>query len=69
MKIEPWHRRLAVQLASQLPDQIEDGRIILRLTTELLEDFLNEPETTKKLAPVITIGDRTKELKQGGSDG
>jgi hypothetical protein len=31
MKIESWHRRHAITLASQLPDNVEDGLIILRL--------------------------------------
>jgi hypothetical protein len=31
-------------LASQLPDRIEDARIILRLVTELVNDFLAQDE-------------------------
>jgi hypothetical protein len=43
-KIEPWHRRHALQLACQLPDGIDDALTILRLARELVEDFLIEPE-------------------------
>ena len=53
MKIETWHRRHAVMLASQLPDGIEDARIILRLATELVNDFLAEPEQPAR--PVATV--------------
>jgi len=56
MKIESCHRRHAVQLASQLPDRLEDARIILRLTNELLEDFLSETGRTEKPSPVVILG-------------
>jgi hypothetical protein len=56
MKIETWHRRQAVVLASQLPDSIEDARIVVRLTQELLEGFLAPPEQPARLlATVVSI--------------
>jgi hypothetical protein len=54
-KEETWHRR-HVMLASQLPERIEDARIILRLTAELLEDFLSETGPTEKPSPVVILG-------------
>jgi len=55
-KIETWHRRHAVQLASQLPDDLDDARIIIRLTQELLDSFLAEPEQlTRPVALVVPI--------------
>jgi len=51
-------RRALLQLASQLPDQTENARIILRLTTELLENILDEPKPTEKPSPVVIVGDR-----------
>jgi hypothetical protein len=47
-KIESWHRNHAVLMASHLPTNIEDARIILKLVGELFESFLaaepaNEP--------------------------
>jgi hypothetical protein len=33
-KINSWHRRHAIMLASQLPDNSEDGLIILQLARE-----------------------------------
>jgi hypothetical protein len=40
MKIEQWHRRHALMLASQLPEKSDDAIIILRLAIELAEGFL-----------------------------
>lgn len=50
-----WHRRHAVQLAAQLPDDTDDGLIILRLATQILTDFLSVDEPEKKSAPVVTL--------------
>jgi hypothetical protein len=58
-KEESWHRRHAVMLASQLPDGIDDSLIILRLATQLVTDFLAEPEPVQRPAPVVVpIGGR-----------
>jgi hypothetical protein len=43
-KEEAWHRRHAVMLASQLPECTDDALIILRLTAQLVTDFLTRPE-------------------------
>ncbi|UQD95816.1 hypothetical protein [Bradyrhizobium japonicum] len=53
MKENSWHRRHAIQLASQLPDGNEDAMIILRLMARLVTDFLDAPEPTQKPAPVV----------------
>jgi hypothetical protein len=37
-----WHRRQAVAIASTLPEDLSDARIILQLTMELLDGFLAE---------------------------
>jgi len=34
-KEEPWHRRHAIQLAAQLPDNQEDALIVLRFERAL----------------------------------
>jgi hypothetical protein len=39
-KIEQWHKRHALSLASQLPDSTTDALIILRFTQTLVEDFM-----------------------------
>ncbi|MGK7057087.1 hypothetical protein AB4853_11475 [Bradyrhizobium sp. 1050_B9_N1_2] len=53
MKENSWHRRHAIQLASQLPDGTEDAMIILRLMGQLVTDFLEAPEPTLKPTPVV----------------
>jgi hypothetical protein len=59
MKAENWHRRHAVMLAGQLPDNPEDGLIILRLATRLVVDFLAEDDepAQKPALTVVRIGE------------
>ena len=35
-----WHRRQALMLAGQLPENPEDARMVILAVTELLETFL-----------------------------
>jgi hypothetical protein len=35
-----WHRRHALLLASQLPDDLNDAKLIVEAVSELLETFL-----------------------------
>jgi hypothetical protein len=35
-----WHRRLALGLAAQLPDNADDARAVLACIEELVENFL-----------------------------
>ncbi len=44
---DAWHRRQAVAIASTLPEDISDARIILQLTMELLDGFLGGGGFTK----------------------
>jgi hypothetical protein len=39
---DAWHRRQAVAIASTLPEDNKDARIILLLTMELVDGFLSE---------------------------
>ena len=39
---DAWHRRQAVAIASTLPEDTADAKIILLLTMELLEGFLSD---------------------------
>ncbi|WP_426615394.1 hypothetical protein [Bradyrhizobium sp. McL0616] len=55
MKENSWHRRHAIQLAAQLPEKNGDALAILRLATELVTDFLAEPEAAPKPAPVVAL--------------
>lgn len=54
-KEETWHRRQAVMLASQLPEEPEDALAVLRLVTQLVTEFLSVGEPEKKSAPVIAL--------------
>ena len=57
MKVENWHRRHAVMLASQLPENPEDALAVLRLATELVTDFLADPEPAQRpTATIVRIG-------------
>jgi hypothetical protein len=55
MKIEPWHRRHALTLASQLPDGHDDALAVLECARELVTAFLqaDAPEPVK--APVVAL--------------
>jgi hypothetical protein len=60
MKEQPWHKRHAMILAGQLPDNQEDALIVLRLTTQLVTDFLAHPEPAQKpTATIVRIGEGT----------
>ena len=54
-KTEGWHRRHAVMLAGQLPEKAEDSLIILRLATQIVTDFLAEPEEQPAKASVTML--------------
>jgi hypothetical protein len=41
---ENWHSRHALMIASDLPDNIEDARAVLRLVSEIVEGFFAKPE-------------------------
>ncbi|XIA66852.1 hypothetical protein ACFIOY_13710 [Bradyrhizobium sp. TZ2] len=55
MKEENWHRRHAVMLASQLPEETEDALAVLRLATQLVTGFLAGPSPMKKPASVAVL--------------
>lgn len=42
---DAWHRRQAVAIASTLPEDTADAKIILQLTMELLDGFLSDSGT------------------------
>jgi hypothetical protein len=57
MKIEQWHRRQAITLASQLPDNPADALMVLQAARELVETFLqpDTPEPAKATAKIVTL--------------
>lgn len=44
-----WQRRMAVQLAAQLPEDIDDALTVLELARELVESFLAGPDQRLRL--------------------
>lgn len=44
---DAWHRRQAVAIASTLPEDIADARIILQLAMELVDGFLADGKFVK----------------------
>lgn len=52
----PWHRRHAFLLASQLPDNPQDARMITEALQELVEKFLiPEDAPAQKSADILSI--------------
>jgi hypothetical protein len=44
--VENWHRRHALTLASQLPDNANDALLVIEATREIVEQFLMPKEVT-----------------------
>ena len=55
MKIETWHRRHALMLASQLPDGRDDALPVLDCVRELVATFLQSDTPEPAKAPVVTL--------------
>ena len=59
MKEQSWHRRHAIRLAAQLPDEREDALLVLQAATQLvvLPGFWGGPtQADKPAATVVLIG-------------
>jgi hypothetical protein len=55
MKIERWHRRQAVMLASQLPEGPGDALAVLECVRELVTTFLQSDTAEPAKATIITL--------------
>jgi hypothetical protein len=55
MKIEHWHRRQALCIASQLPDGPDDALAVLDCVRELVATFLQSDTPEPAKAPVVTL--------------
>jgi hypothetical protein len=55
MKIETWHRRQALMLASQLPEGPDDALAILDCVREIVVTFLHAGTPEPAKAPVVTL--------------
>lgn len=50
-----WQRRMAVQLAAQLPEDTEDALMVLDLVRELVEGFLAGSGQRLRLVPSAEV--------------
>ena len=50
-----WHRRQALMLASQLPEDVTDAKLIVEAVRELLETFMIEdpPNAVERASNVL----------------
>jgi hypothetical protein len=55
MKIEPWHRRQALCLASQLPHGPDDALAVVDCVREIVLTFLHVDTPEPAKAPVVTL--------------
>lgn len=54
-----WHRRHALAIAGQLPENIDDARLVLEAMQEIVEIFLSqgqEPEQERRATNVLPFG-------------
>lgn len=52
-----WHRRHALNIAGQLPENVADARLVLQAVEELVEGFLNQaPDDERRAANVLPFG-------------
>jgi hypothetical protein len=60
MKVQAWHRRHALNIASQLPEDHDDALAVLCAAMDLVQGFLageqNEPKIKKPALTVVPIG-------------
>jgi hypothetical protein len=51
---EAWHKQHALQLASQLPDKVEDANLVIQTLQELVSTWLH-PATEEASPKVLTL--------------
>lgn len=72
MRVEAWHRRQALNLVSQLPEKVEDARLVLQAMQELVDGFLGEgppqsrPQRVLSLKPVLPETDLAPPVPRSG---
>ena len=55
MKIEPRHRRHAIQVVASLPEESADALLVLELARQLVTTFLKADEPEPVRANVVTL--------------
>lgn len=53
--LENWHRRQALALASQLPDNANDALLVIEATREIVERFLMPKQVEPLPENVLTL--------------
>jgi len=57
MRHQAWHKRHAIQLAAQLPENDDDALIVLGLTMRLVVTFMGDDDSVEsRPAKVVPIG-------------
>lgn len=52
-EIEPWHRRQALQLACQLPEDRDEANMVIRALRDLVDNWVHPTPSTKPA--VVTV--------------
>jgi len=55
IKIEPWHRRHALQIACQLPENQGDALAVLEAAQVLVTTFMQSGAPEPAKAPVVAL--------------
>lgn len=66
VKSASWRKRHAIQIASQLPENIEDALAVLDYVRELVTVFLNEDRPKGDQARVLAFS-RSSEIRSPSS--
>jgi hypothetical protein len=64
---EAWHRRHAIHIVSELPDDYQDAIAVLRLAIEVVEKFLipDVPQPAREAVFLLSAA-RKRSLKETG---
>lgn len=64
-----WRKRLAVQLAAQLPEKPEDARVVIEYLSEILRDFIAKPRPGLRLVEADQIAPSLRANSTGKPEG
>ena len=64
-----WRKRLAVQLAAQLPEKPEDARVVIEYLSDILRDFLTTPKGGLRLVETDQIAPSLRASSTGKPEG
>lgn len=64
-----WRKRLAIQLAAQLPEKQEDARVVIEYLSEILRDFIAKPKAGLHLVEMDQIAPSLRANSTGKPEG